>query len=209
MSAEPTFKKPGVSALVGLSLLEVIRMRDLPTEILDSENPSQTLPRRLGLSEAVGQQIRRLRAETRRRGGISEEEVKALFGLVLRRPDAEAVFFQAGELLGGKDAEKGGRRRWYPERIGYALARRQVGRRFRSLFGRPMGEFGHGPFTLEASKHFLLEMDGEGQACALLSGFAQSILSRCLSRPVEVTHSTCLGTRHDLCRWTTADGRAL
>lgn len=201
MSEEPTSGKRRIAALVGLSLLEVIRARDLPTEILGSENPSQTMPRRLGLSEAVELQIRRFRVEVKRRGRITDEEAKALFGLVLRRPDAEEVFFQAGGLLAGKDAPLRGIGRLYPRRLLFALARRDFRRRFRSLFGRGVGGFAHGPFSLEASGHFLLEMDPGGEACALLSGFAQSILSRYLRRPVRVSHPTCVARHNEICRW--------
>jgi hypothetical protein len=205
MAGAQTSGKQRVAAVVGLSLLEVIRIRDLPSEILGSENPSETMPRRLGLSDAVEQQIRRFKAEARRRGGISDDEVRALFGLVLRRPDAREVFFQTGEALGGKAVTDRSGRRWYPERIGYAIARRQVERRFRSLFGRWVGGFAHGPFAIEASGHFLLEMDPKGQACSLLSGFAETILSRHLSRPVRVAHPACLGKRQEVCRWIVSD----
>ena len=206
MAGVQASRKQRVAAVVGLSLLEVIRIRDLPSEILDSENPSETMPRRLGLSDAVEQQIRRFKAEARRRGGISDDEVRALFGLVLRRPDAQEVFFQTGEALGGKELTDRSRRRWYPERIGYAIGRRRVERRFRSLFGRGVGGFAHGPFVIEASGHVLLEMDPKGHACSLLSGLAQTILSRHLSRPVRVAHPACLGERQEVCRWIVSDG---
>jgi hypothetical protein len=41
------------SAVVALTLLEVIRAQDLPTEVLEQEDTSVTLPRRLGLSDVV------------------------------------------------------------------------------------------------------------------------------------------------------------
>ena len=206
MSEKAGSGKGMIAALVGLSLLEVIRTRDLPTEILGSENPSQTMPRRLGLSEAVELQIRRFRAEVKRRGRISDDEAKALFSLVLRRPDAGEVFFQAGGLLGGRDAPVGGLLRWYPRRVLFALARRNFRRRVRALFGRPVGGFAHGPFTLEASGHFLLEIDPGGRACALLSGLGESVLARYLGRRVPLTHTHCLARRHELCRWTASEG---
>jgi hypothetical protein len=195
-----------VAALVGLSLLEVIRARDLPSEIIDSENPSETMPRRLGLSDAVEQQIRRFRGEVKRRGRISDAEVAALFGLVLRRPDAREVFFQAGELLAGKDAAGRGLGGWLPRALRYALARRYFRRRFRALFGRSLGGFAPGPFTLEAGNHLLLELEPGGKACALLSGMAETILSRYLRRPVSVTHSSCAGAGQECCRWMATEG---
>jgi hypothetical protein len=187
--------------MVALSLLEVLRERDLPSEILGSEDPSQTMPRRLGLTEAVELQIRRYREEVRRRGRISDEEVRDLFGLVLRRPDSEEVLFQAGEMLARKGVPSRGLRRVLPTRLRYALARRFIRRRLRSLFGRSIGGFAHGRFTLEARDHFFLEMDPGGEACALFSGFAQTILSRYLSFPVKVSHSLCEARKDALCRW--------
>lgn len=191
-----------MAAVVALSLLEVIRARDLPTEILESEDPARTMPRRLGLSEAVELQIRRYRQEVRRRRRISDEEVRDLFSLVLRRPDSEEVFLRAGEMLAGKDTPVRGWKALMPQRIRYALARRQVQRRFHNLFGRSPGGFAHGPFNLESGAHLLLELDPGGDACALLTGFVRVILERHVRAPVTVTHSRCRGRKDDLCRWT-------
>jgi len=207
MSGDSSSGKPKVAALVGLALLEVIRAQDFPAEILGDENPAQTMPRRLGLSEAVEQQIRRFRAEVKTRGRITDEEMEALFRLVLKRPDAREVFFQAGEILAGKDVPAGGPSRWLPRRMRYALARREFRKRFRALFGRTLGGFAPGPFSLEANAHFLLDMDPRGHACALLSGFAQAILARRLGLPVLVTHPTCLAAKQEICHWQALESR--
>ena len=197
--------KGKIAAVVALSLLEVIRARDLPTEILESEDPSQTMPRRLGLSGVVDVQIRRLREQARRRERITVEQARDLVHLVLRRPDSEEVFFQAGERLAGKIEPLGGVSRLYPQRVLYSLARRQVRKRIRDLFSRPVGGFAHGPFTLEARGHFLLDMDPGGDACHLLSGLAQAILRRYLRRDVSVSHPSCQALKHELCRWTASE----
>jgi len=194
--------------MVALSLLEVIRIRDLPTEMFGSEDPSQTMPRRLGLSEAVELHIGRYREEVRKRRRISDEETKDLFGLVLRRPDSEEVFFQAGEMLAGKDTPVRGLKRFLPARFRYALARRQIQRGIRSLFGRNIGGFAHGHFTLEARGHFLLDMDSGGDVCALMTGFSQTVLSRYIPFPVQVAHSKCEARKHDLCRWVVTESRS-
>lgn len=190
-----------VAAVVGLALLEVIRARDLPAEILDAEDPSQTMPRRLGLSEAVNLQIRRLREEVRKRRKITDDEARDLVRLVLRRPDSEEVFFQAGETLAGKDVPWPFLGRLYPRRVRIALARRQIRRRVRALFGRMVGGFAKGSFVLEARGHFLLEMDPGGDACALLTGLSSTVLSRYLGEPVEVRHHFCQARKDELCRW--------
>jgi hypothetical protein len=182
--------------------LEVIRARDLPAEILAAEDPTQTMPRRLGLSEVVDLQIRRFSEQVRKRERITDEEARDLFHLVLRRPDCEEVFFQAGELLAGKDESLKGLKRLYPERVRYGLARRWVRKRIRKLLGRSVGGLAHGAFTLEARTHFFLDMDPGGDACHLLSGFAQTVLRRYLKREVTVSHSACKARRDELCRWT-------
>jgi len=193
--------KGRVSSVVGLSLLEVIRASDLPTEVLASEDPTQTMPRRLGLSDVVDQQIRLFREQVRKRERITDKQAQELVHLVLRRPDSEEACLKAGELLVGNTKPAKGLRRFYPERVLYSLARRQTRRRLRFLFGRSIGGFAQGAFTLEARGHFLLDLDPGGDACALVTGLARSILGRCLRRPVEVRHTACEARKHDLCRW--------
>ncbi len=195
-----------IAAVVGLSLLEVIRARDLPTEILASEDPAQTMPRRLGLSGVVDLQIRLYRKQVRRRARITDEQARDLFHLVLRRPDSEEVFFQAGELLAGKARPMKGLRGLYPQRARYGLARRQVRKRLKALFGREIGGFAHGSFTLEAQSHFFLRMDPGGDACYLLSGLAETILARYLRRPAKIAHSACQARKQELCRWVVTEG---
>ena len=197
--------KGRVSSVVGLSLLEVIRALDLPTEVLASEDPTQTMPRRLGLSDVVDQQIRFFREQVRKRERITDQQARDLTHLVLRRPDSEEAFLKAGELLVGNSKPRKGLWRFYPEKALYSLARRQTRRRIRSLFGRSIGGFAHGAFTLEARGHFLLDLDPGGDACALVTGLAQSILGRFLRRPVEVRHTACEARKNDLCRWVVSE----
>lgn len=197
--------KPRIAAAVALAILEVIRARDLPAEILDSEDPAQTMPRRLGLSGVVDVQIRRLGEQARRRERITDDQARDLFHLVLRRPDSEEVFFQVGERLAGRIEPLGGFRRFYPRGLLYSLARRKVRKRIRALFSRGIGGFAHGLFTLEARGHFLLDMDPGGDACHLLSGLAQAILRRYLRREVVVSHSSCQALKQEICRWSASE----
>lgn len=200
--SKPRPKKKGrVAAVVGLSLLEVIRARDLPSEILASEDPTQTMPRRLGLSEVVDLQIRRFREQVKRKEHLTEDEARDLFQLVMRRPDSEEVFFQAGELLGEDTKPLRGLKRVFPHKFRNSMARRLVRKRIRSLFGRPMGGFAQGLFTLEATGHFFLDMDPGGEACALVTGLSRTVLTLYLRSPMEVKHTTCEGRKDDLCRW--------
>jgi len=208
MQTEPASARPlpersslRIASVVALTLLEVIKSQDLPTEVLESEDPSVTMPRRLGLSDVVEMQIRRYREEVRRKERISDDEFRDLVRLVIRRPDSEEVFFQAGSLLAGDDRTSGWRR-GLPRSLGFGLARRQVRRGLVKLFGRRIGGFGTGPFVLEARTHLFIESDPGGDACHFMTGLSQSVLHRYCGRRTRVAHSLCEARKDALCRWT-------
>ena len=95
---------------MALRLLEVLRDLDHPGEILEDENPSVTMPRRLGLSDVVDRQIRTYREDVKQRVRLTDGEIRDLFRLVTRRPDAKEVFLRAGRtrLRTRKTAGPGG-----------------------------------------------------------------------------------------------------
>ena len=198
----PTGKNPPrIAAVVALTLLEVIRDQDAPTEVLEAEDPTHTMPRRLGLSNVIDSQIRRYREEAGRRGRITDEEFRDLVRLVIRRPDSEEVFRNAGAFLAG-EVRPPGWRGSLPRSIAYGLARRRARRRLGKLFGRRVGGFAAGPFTLEARTHLLVEADPGGDACQFLTGFCEGALQRYFGRHARVVHSLCESRRDALCRWT-------
>ena len=197
----PRSSRPRVAAVVGLTLLEAIRHQDIPSEVLESEDPTVTMPRRLGLSSVIDHQIRRYRGEVKRGGRISDEEMQDLVRLVVRRPDSEEVFFKAGNVLAGERPQARWRRA-LPRPVAFALARRTVHRRLRRLFGRRIGGFGPGPFTMEGRALVFIQSGPGGDACLLLSGLCQSVLDRYLQGQVRVVHSLCEARRDALCRWT-------
>ena len=192
---------PRISAVVALTLLEVIRYQDAPTEVLESEDPSHTMPRRLGLSEVIDRQIRRYREEAHSGGRVSDDEFRDLVRLVIRRPDSEDVFYHAGSILAADDSPPGWRGR-LPRSWGFGLARRRVRRRLVKLFGRRVGGFGAGPFTLEARTHLFVDGDPGGDACHFLTGFCQAVLKRYRGRRARVVHTLCESRQDTLCRWT-------
>jgi hypothetical protein len=196
----PSFDRPRVASAVALTLLEVIRDQDRPTEILDSEDPSVTMPRKLGLSDVVERQIKQYREESRKGGRVTDEEFGDLIRLVIRRPDSPEVFFQTGEMLGGSSARRP--RRVFPRRVLYALARRRVKRRLMALFGRRIGGFGAGPFTLEGRSLLFIQNDPGGEACELITGMCQALLDRSLPGKIFVMHTACESRKDALCRWT-------
>lgn len=196
--------RPRVAPRFGLTLLEALRDLDLPEEILQDENPSETMPRRLGLSDVVEKQIRIYRDAVRSRTRMSDDQVRDLIRLVVRRPDAAELFHRAGRTLGARAAGRSvtGVSGMLPRAIRFRLARRRAATGLRQLFGRPIGGFAHGPFVLEGRGLLLLQGDPTGQACQFISGFCQSVVTRYMGPEYMVVHSQCQAHRDPSCRWT-------
>jgi len=190
---------------VALRLLEVLRGQDLPGEVLEAEDPTQTMPRRLGLSDVVERQIRVYREDARKKRRLADHEVRDLFRLVIRRPDAEEIFYLVGRVLAETEGTSWRWRRLLPDRVGCAMARRDMRRLFRKLFGRKLGGFGRGPFSIEARAHLFIESDPGGDACHFVSGMARAVLERSLGRSVSVEHTRCQAYGDEFCRWELTD----
>ncbi len=189
-----------IQARVALLILETLRSQDRPGEILDDENVTLTLPRRLGLSDVIEAQIRRYTAEARRRRRVPEGEVLDLMRLVLRRPDADEVFFRVGELLHGP-AQRPFHRRFLPRRLALARARRRTQVRLKQSFGgRVVRAAGKG-FRLEADPGLLLDEEAPGEACALITGYANRVLASYLPDTPPVLHPHCRGKGDERCLW--------
>lgn len=189
-----------VQAVVALRLLEVMRDMDLPLEVLEDEDPTQTMPRRFGLSDVVDRQIRTYKDDARKRVRLTDEEIEGLFRFVIRRPDSPAVFHRVGRLL----AERPRPARWtrnLPRAIQFAIARSRFRKTLKRLFGRHLGGFGSGPFVVEGRSLLFVETDPGGDACDLLSGFAEEILEQVLGGTARVTHTACQARGGELCRW--------
>ncbi len=88
-----------VDALLPLSLLEAVRDIDTPEGDFETEFVPELRNKRFGLSETVYAQIRRYSEAVRRKQRSSYDEAVALARLIGRRPDAEAVFREAGRVL--------------------------------------------------------------------------------------------------------------
>lgn len=99
------------SPLVALALLEALRSTDTPEEVLEDEDVQSSLPRRFGLSDAVGGQIRRYEQLAEGRSTLRGREVADLLVLVHRRPDAADVFGRAGRWLASQRRAAGRFRR--------------------------------------------------------------------------------------------------
>ena len=88
-----------VDPLLPLSLLEAVRTVDMPEGDFEAEFVAELRNKRFGLSDTVFAQIKRFTEAVRRRQPQSFEEAQGIARLIGRRPDAEAVFREAGRKL--------------------------------------------------------------------------------------------------------------
>jgi hypothetical protein len=193
-----------VQARVALVLLETLKSADRPGEVLDDENVTLTIPRRLGLSGVVEAQIQRYRQEARLGGRIAEQEILDLLRLVTRRPDSEDVFVEIGRSLTAASAAPPWRR-ILPRRIAFGMARRRVVRRLRVLFDGAVVAAAGSPFVLENVDDLLMQADPGGEACGLVTGLSQAILGAA-GVEGDVRHVSCRGRGDEGCRWEVAEG---
>jgi hypothetical protein len=200
----PSSAKPRILPVFGLTLLEVLRDQDSPSEVLQDENISVTMPRKLGLSDVVDKQIRIYRDKVKQRTRMSDEEVRDLMRLVVRRPDARQVFSRAGAKLAGRGDVSGPRgiARLMPRGVAMRMARRATSKGLRRLFGRSMGGFAQGPFVLEGRGLLFHESDPSGAACHFITGYCQGALDGRVGGEYQVVHSQCQSLGDPTCRWT-------
>lgn len=196
--------KPRVLPLFGLTLLEVLRDQDSPNEVLEDENITVTMPRKFGLSDVVDKQIRIYGDKVKQRVRMSDDEVRDLVRLVVRRPDARQVFSRAGAKLAGRGEGLGPRgvARILPRSVAMRMARRATSKGLRRLFGRSMGGFAPGPFVLEGRGLLFHESDSSGSACHFITGYCQGTLARRVDGDYQVVHSQCQSLGDPTCRWT-------
>ena len=88
-----------VDPLIPLVLLEAVRTVDLPDGAFEAEFVEELRTKRFGLSETVRAQIIRYREAVKKGQRLPFEEAAGIARLIGRRPDAEAVFRQAGRQL--------------------------------------------------------------------------------------------------------------
>lgn len=196
---------------IALALLESLRAIDTPpiepVEHEDLPDISAALPRRLGLSLAVEDQIHRY---TRRKSPLPVQEVASLIRLIGRRPDARVVFSEAGRRLVRLELEERG----LPRRVASATlpsgARRRLAlRRLRRLARHlnPGGEVRteSKPPTLIVTRCLPAHATESEDGCALLTGAMVVLLEACGSERSGVAHPSCEARSHEACIWKLED----
>lgn len=201
-----------VDPLVPLALLEAVRTVDLPEEELETEFFEELRIKRFGLSDTVHAQIRRYQEAVKRGQRPSEEEAAGIARLIGRRPDAEAVFREAGRNLA---------RRTY-QRVP-ALTRRLT-HLLPALFARPMalgqirriGEryLGGEVRRVGASVHFdvkasvTLDAAPRQAGCTFYEAALRELMQRLVDGVGTVEHVRCASRGEGTCEWRAQWGAA-
>src|SRR5688500_18887567 len=84
-----------------LALLESVRSHDRPEEVLEEEDLTVSMSRRLGMTGIIGTQIHRYTEAQRAGRSVQLNAVMGLIRLVLRRSDAEPILHDTGQRLEG------------------------------------------------------------------------------------------------------------
>jgi hypothetical protein len=198
-----------MSPVLPLLLLETMRDRDYPDEVLEDEDISTSLPRRFGLSEVVRVQIRRFEEEVRHRRPQIPSQVEDLMRLVIRRPDAPEIFEEAGHRVARRQYEE--RPRWLrgairllPRALALIAAQRAARRMFAEMVGPTPFRVVRRPLSLRIDTSVTARVDPTGGACRFYSGAFGELLELYTGRRYRITHPHCSGPRPGgLCEWTT------
>jgi predicted hydrocarbon binding protein len=203
--AAPRFEG-SVAPAFPLALLESVKAHDLPDEILEDEDLSVSLPRRLGLTGVVETQIMRYEAAQRSRGVVRLDEVMGLFRLVLRRPDAAPILRDTGHRIArwqSRNAPKLWLRLLHraPHRLGMRAARRNAARTLRELrLGSTVQATK--PFTIRLRGSATAAIEGEAPACSFVSAMLEEQVRFFTGLSRTVSHATCEARGGGACEWT-------
>jgi predicted hydrocarbon binding protein len=197
---------PSITPIFPLLLLETMRDMDLPEEVLEGEDLAVSMPRRLGLSDVIFTQIHRFREEVRRKRLQTPAAVEDLIRLVIRRPDAEEIFEEAGRRVARRawEARSPAYRRMVgmlPARLAARSARKAVRRVLRQVAGGAQVTITARPLAVSMQDALTARADTGGAACRFYAGAIAETVSRYVGRPHRARHSRC-ATHHDtVCEW--------
>ncbi|MEX2570349.1 MAG: hypothetical protein WD737_03520 [Gemmatimonadota bacterium] len=200
-------EKPSVSPVLPLLLLETMRDLDRPPEVLEDEDITTSLPRRLGLSEVVRLQIRRFEQEVRHRRPQIPSQVEDLFRLVIRRPDCEDIFAAAGRRMAERywNQRSGVPRtlvRFLPRPLALIAAQRAGRRMFADLVGPSPFRISRKPVRLRIDTSLTARADPGGAACAFYGGAFGALLELYTGRRYRILHPACAcRTPGGPCEW--------
>jgi hypothetical protein len=187
-----------------LALLEAVRSHDRPGEVLEDEDLTASMPRRLGLTGVIHTQIRRYESAYASRRKVPLLEVADLMKLILRRPDAPTILEETGRRMTRLVLER----------------RRPLARRFRRILPRPvlfasirraavrlLDATSGGARTVVTGKPLAVRMEGGARlqidqpSCQLYTGALEELVVSYTGSPLLVEHVACVTRGDDACAW--------
>ena len=188
----------GFRADLPLAVLESVRDHDRPSEVLEEEDLTASLPRRLGLTGVVESQIHRYRVARKRRERIPGDDVADLLRLVLRRPDATAILDEAGRELARRHRRKplyrlAGAARILPDALSTRIAKGSVGRLMRRITGGSPVEVTRVPLRVTARNTVTGRADVSAPSLQADVAVERLELQPCAPRPQGEAEPTAAG----------------
>lgn len=199
-------KNTAVLAALPLALLQSTRAHDRPVEVLEDEDLSASLPRRLGLSGVIETQIYRYEVATRAGKRVPSDEFTNLLKLMLRRPDAETILRETGGRVAQRQFETV-RPGWLkilrlmPRRIILRSIRRATTRLFRNIAGTTNVSVTGNPIHARINEPQTATLEPPGVACALYASAFEEMASLYLGRKVRVQQVKCASDGNRYCDW--------
>ena len=196
-----------VVSTLAVALLEATRSHDRPAEVLEDENLSVSLPRRLGLSVVVETQIQRYESAAKAGRRMPLDEFVSLLKLVLRRPDAEAILREAGARVAARHFERTPAFfvtlvRILPRALGFVIVSRSAKRLLKNITGSSHIDVGGKPLVAKLHQPATAKLEPAGVACALYGAAFEEIASLYVGKKGRVAHSRCVINGGSICQWT-------
>jgi predicted hydrocarbon binding protein len=194
-----------VSAILPLSLLQSIREHDRPEEVLEDEDVAVSLPRRLGLSGVVDNQIRQYQAAGN--GNVSLEELANLIKLVLKRDDASIIMRETGRRVAEqyyRSVSAGYVRtlRILPGRFLMRAWQKSARKLLRQMVGESVVEVTGPPPVVRLSPSPLALFEPTGVACALYGSGLERLAELYTGASPYSIETQCCSTGDAYCEWT-------
>ncbi|MEI6814428.1 MAG: hypothetical protein WCL36_09635 [bacterium] len=194
-----------VDPFLPLSLLDAVRAVDVPSEEFDTELVHELRNKRFGLSDTVLAQVRRYQEAVRRNQRPSVEEARALATLIGRRPDAEAVFREAGRILARHAYSRispltRGFMRNSPALLARPIALRHVRRVSLRYFAGRIRRVGSS-ILLEVREPVTLDTAPRQVGCTYYEAALRELMQLLVGGVGSVEHVRCAGRKEATCEW--------
>jgi hypothetical protein len=186
--------------------LEATRSHDRPDEVLEDEDLTISLPRRLGLSTVIETQIQRYQTAVSANRRIPLDEFTSLLKLVLRRPDAEAILREAGARVAARHFEKvpgffATTVRTLPRALGFVFLARSARKLLRNITASDHIDVRGKPLSARLHQPHTAMLEPAGTSCALYGAAFEELVTLYLGKKARVTHSHCVINGGSICQW--------